>query len=81
MEHCDGSVWPVGDVCGRLGSVGGGSCYDIRGSSFCLALEEARVALISEWKANGIGVIAIGILGKGKAEHSRLQQDFAAVRT
>jgi hypothetical protein len=44
-----------------------------------LSLEEASVALISEWQANGIGVIAIGILGKGKADHSRLQQNFASV--
>jgi hypothetical protein len=35
-----------------------------------LALKEASVALISKWQSNGIGIIAIRILGKGKADHS-----------
>jgi hypothetical protein len=46
-----------------------------------LALEEASVAFIGECKCNGIGVIAISILGKGKADHGGLKQSFAAVRT
>ena len=46
-----------------------------------LALEEASAAFIGESKSNGIGVISIRILGKGKADHGGLEQDFAAVCT
>ena len=55
----------------------GGGC----GSFASLALEEASVAFIGECKCNGIGVIAISILGKGKADHGGLKQSFAVVRT
>ena len=58
-------------------STRGGGC----GSFASLALEEASVAFIGECKSNGIGVIAISILGKGKADHGGLKQSFAAVRT
>ncbi len=56
-------------------------CDSIRCSFTSLALEEASMAFVCESKSNGIGVIPIRVLGKGKADHGGLEQDFAAICT
>jgi hypothetical protein len=45
-----------------------------------LGVGGSGVAFIGECKSNGIGVIAIRILDKGKTDHGGLQQKLAAVR-
>ena len=39
------------------------------------------MAFVCESESNGIGVIPIRVLGKGKADHGGLEQDFAAICT
>jgi hypothetical protein len=66
---------------GRRTFAAGGGLARKRSFSSSLALEETRVALIGPSKSNGIGIITIRVLGKGEANHGRLQQEFAAVVT